>query len=181
MAAPVAAVGLGAAGLGSVLSAFGAFQGGQASAAEANYQAGVAKMNQDIATQNANYATYAGEVQAQQQGIKTSQMIATTKAEQGAGGLDVSSGSNVAVRTSEYNVGQEDIALVRSDAAKRAYGYEVEGVQYGAQATLDQYAAAQSKIAGTTAAIGSLLGGASSVSSKWLSNSNPWSTGSQNV
>jgi hypothetical protein len=173
MAAPVAAVGLGAAALGGIVSAFGAYQGGQASAAEATYQAGVAQMNQQIAQQNANYALYAGEEQAQQQGIKTAQQIATTKAEQGAGGLDVSSGSNLAVRQSEYNVGQEDIALIRSDAAKRAYGYQVEGVQYGAQASLDKYAASESKIAGTTAAIGSILGGASSVSSKWLSPSNP--------
>jgi hypothetical protein len=173
MAAPVAAVGLGAAALGGVVSAFGNYQQGQASAAEATYQAGVAQMNQQIAQQNANYALYAGEVQAQQQGIKTAQQIATTKAEQGAGGLDVSSGSNALVRQSEYNVGQEDIALIRSDAAKRAYGYQVEGVQYGAQASLDKYAASESKIAGTTAAIGSILGGASSVSSKWLSPSNP--------
>jgi hypothetical protein len=175
MAAPVAAVGIGAAALGSAVSAFGNYQQGQASAAEATYKAGVAQMNQQIAQQNANYALYAGEVEAQQEGIKTSQQIATTKAEQSAGGLDVSSGSNLAVRDSEYSVGQENIAMVRSNAAKRAYGYEVQGVQYGAEATLDKFAATESKISGTTAAIGSLLGGASSVSSKWLSPSNPLS------
>jgi hypothetical protein len=167
MAAPVAAVGIGAAIAGSAVSAFGAYQQGQAGAAEYNYKAGIAAVNQQIAEQNANYATYAGEVQAQQQGIKTSQEIATTKAEQGAGGLDVSSGSNVRVRQAEYDVGQENIGLIRSNAAKRAYGYEVEAYQYGAQVSLDKYAASESKIAGTTAAIGSLLGGASSVSSKW--------------
>jgi hypothetical protein len=164
MAAPVA---LGMAAAGSIVSAYGNYEAGQAGAAQANYKSGVALMNQQIAQQNANYALYAGEVQAQQQGMKVRSQIAETRAEQGAGGLDVGSGSNVAVRTSEYNIGQQDISMIRSNAAKRAYGYEVEGVQYGAESTLDQYAAKQSKTAGTIAAIGSLLGGASSVSSKW--------------
>jgi hypothetical protein len=99
--------------------------------------------------------------------MKVRAQISQTRAEQGAGGLDVSSGSAAAVQTSEYRIGQEDLGMIRSNAAKRAYGYEVEAYQYGTQVSLDKYAASESKIAGTTAAIGSLLGGASSVSSKW--------------
>ena len=167
MAAPVAAVGIGAAIAGSMVSAYGNYQQGQAGAAEYNYKAGVAKMNQQIATQNANYARYAGEVQAQQEGMKVRSQIAQTRAEQGASNLDVGSGSAAAVQESDWKIGQTDLGTIRSNAAKRAYGYEVEGVQYGAESTLDRYAASESKIAGTTAAIGSLLGGASSVSSKW--------------
>jgi hypothetical protein len=169
MAAPaMAAIGFGAAGIGAGVSAFGSIYGGAAQAGMYNYQAGIAKMNQQIAEENANYSLYAGEVQSQQKGMQVAQDIATTKAQQGAGGLDVSSGSNVRVRQAEYDVGQENIAMIRSDAAKRAYGYTVEAYQYGTESTLDRYAASESKIAGTTAAIGSLLGGASSVSSKWI-------------
>ena len=164
MAAPVA---LGMAAAGAMVNAYGNYQAGQASAAEYNYKAGVSAVNQQIAQQNANYARYAGEVEAQTQGMKVREQIAQTRAEQGAGGLDISSGSPAAVQTAEYKIGQQDIAVVRSNAAKRAYGYEVEAYQYGTQSTLDKYAAAQSKTAGTIAAIGSLLGGASSVSSKW--------------
>jgi hypothetical protein len=64
MAAPMAAVGIGSAIAGSLVSANGNYQQGQAGAAEATYKAGVASMNQQIAQQNANYALYAGEVQA---------------------------------------------------------------------------------------------------------------------
>jgi hypothetical protein len=86
MAAPVA---LGMAAAGSIVSAYGNYEAGQAGAAQANYRSGVALMNQQIAQQNANYALYAGEVQAQQQGMKVRSQIAETRAEQGAGGLDV--------------------------------------------------------------------------------------------
>ena len=167
MAAPMAAIGIGSAIAGSMVSAYGNYQAGQASSAEATYKAGVASMNQQIAQQNANYARYAGEVQAQQEGMKVGAQISETKAEQGASNLDVSSGSAAAVRESEWKIGQQDLGTIRSNAAKRAYGYEIEGVQYGAEATLDTFAAKQAKTAGTIAAIGSLLGGASSVSSKW--------------
>jgi hypothetical protein len=167
MAAPMALVGLGSAAAGGITSAFGAFAGGQSQAAFYNYQAGVAKTNATIAQQNANYAVYAGEVRAQQSGMKTAAEIGTTKAMQGAGGLDVSSGSNVDVRTSELEVGQENQALIRSNAAKTAFGYEVEESQFTAQAGADLAAGRQAKTAGDIGAIGSLIGGAGSVASKW--------------
>ena len=68
MAAPVAIAG--AAG-GALLSAYGNYESGVAGKAAANYQAQVAQLNQTIAEQNANYAKYAGEVEAQTEGMKS--------------------------------------------------------------------------------------------------------------
>lgn len=159
-------MGLGAAG--SILGAFGQQQAGQAQASMYTYQAGVAQMNKTIADQNAAYALASGEVQAQQEGMKTRAEIGQTKATQGASGVDVNRGSSVDVRASEAEIGAENQALTRSNAARVAYGYQVEGAQATAQSNIDLMAASRSKTAGTIGAFTSLLGGASSVSSKWM-------------
>ena len=172
--APIAIAG--AAG-GALISAYGNYEAGQANKQQAQYQAGVASLNQTIAEQNAAYARYAGEVEAQTEGMKVRSQIAQTRAEQGAGGLDVSSGSNALVQKSEYDIGQQDIATIRSNAAKRAYGYQVAGVQYEAESTLDKYKGDQAETAGDINALASLIGGAGSVSSKWMNASSPLKVG----
>lgn len=154
--------------IGAGVSAYGAYQGGQAQKQMYDYKAAVAQVNQQIAKQNADYALHAGEVEAQQAGMKLRSEIGQIRAGQGASGLDIASGSAPLVRDSATRVGQENIAIIRSNAAKRAYGYEVEAMEHGAESTLDTVAGANAKTAGTISAIGSLLGGASSVSSKWV-------------
>lgn len=170
MVAPAAlgAISLGASALGGATSAFGSIMGGQSQAAMYNYQAGIAQINQQIMQQSADYATAAGEVSAQESGMKTRAQIGQTIAQQGAGGLAVGGGSNARVVSSELALGQEDQALIRSNAARQAYGYEVQGVQDTAQSQLDTMAASKSQTAGLLGAAGSILGAAGSVSSKWL-------------
>lgn len=162
------AIALGSSVLGGATSAVGSIMGGQSQASMYNYQAGIALMNQQIMKQNADYATAAGEVTAQESGMKTRTQMGQTIAQQGAGGLAVGSGSNARVVSSELALGQEDQALIRSNAARQAYGYEVEATKFGAQAQVDQLAASKSKTAGYLGAFSSLLGAAGSVSSKWL-------------
>lgn len=169
--ATIAGVSLVSTALGSLTSASGAAFTGQAQSNMYNYQAGVAQINQQIMAQNASWATEEGEVSAQQQGIKTQAQIATTEAQQGAGGLDVASGSNARVRASELEIGEEDQALIRSNAAQRAYGYEVQGFQYAAQASADTASATNSQTAAKYNVTSSLLSGASSVASKWVQGS----------
>lgn len=169
--ASIAGVSLVASALGSATSASGASFTGQAQANMYNYQAGVAQINQQIMAQNASWATEEGEVSAQQQGIKTQAQIGTTLAQQGAGGLDVASGSDARVRASELEIGEEDQALIRSNAAQKAYGFEVQGFQYAAQASADTASASNSLTAAQYNVASSLLSGASSVSSKWLQGS----------
>jgi hypothetical protein len=159
---------MGASAIGGIVGAVGAMQKGAGEAQMYNYQAGVAQMNQRIAQQNADYARQAGEVEAQQKAMQVRAQVGDIKARQAASGLDISSGSPLAVRTSAEEVGAENVALVRSDAAKKAYGYEVQGLSYGAESTLDQYAASRAKTAGMFEAAGSILGGAGNVSSKWF-------------
>lgn len=170
MADPVtlASISIGGSAAGAGVSAFGSIFKGNADASMYNYKAGVATVNAQIAKQNSDYATFVGEEKAQQEGMKTRAEIGQTKATQGAGNLDVNSGSNLAVRESEQEIGEYSQAVIRSNAAKQAYGYQVEALGDTEEAKLDTFAASNSKTAGDIGAISSILGGASSVSSKWL-------------
>jgi hypothetical protein len=159
------------------------------------YQAGVAEVNRQIAEQNASYARDVGEVSASQEGMKDRAALSSAKASQGASGLDVNTGSAVNVRESMVEMGQYNQAVIRSNAAKVAYNFDVTATQDAAQRDLHTYAAGQDKIqaandmtaagltmeaiplqqqafalagsAGDISSIGSLLGAAGSVASKW--------------
>jgi hypothetical protein len=168
MADPISAIGLGSTVLGGITGAAGSIMGGNAKADYYNYQAGIAQLNAQIAKQNASYETALGEQQAQMSGMKTRATISQTRANQGAGGLDVNTGSNAAVRESELSVGQYDSALIRNNASRRAYGFEVEAVGDKAQANLDRMAASTSETSGLFDAASSILGAGSSFSSKWM-------------
>lgn len=178
----IALAGMGASALSGVIGAVGSvFQGeGQAQQYEAQgrslrYQAGVARMNRDIAQQNAAYEREAGEIEAQQSGMKTRAQVGQVKAVQAGSGIDVNRGSPVAVRESMLAVGAEDEAIIRANAARKAYGQEVEAVQHESQARIDEMgaesadrASSRARTSGYIGAASSILGSAASVSSRWL-------------
>jgi len=159
------------------------------------YQANVADLNKEISKANANYSRDLGEVEASQAGMKAHADLGEMIAHQGSSGIAVSSGSSAKVRESMVEIGKYTQDVIRGSAAKKAYGYEVEAVQYGAQADVYRYTAeqneAQAENAMTAAGIteksldlqkssmglvdtaktvnimGSLVGTAGSVADKW--------------
>jgi hypothetical protein len=166
--APIAAIGLGATALGAMVGAAGSIMGGLSNAAMYNYQAGIARMNAQIARQNSAYEIGVGESQAQQSGLKTAQRLGQIRAAQGASGLDVNAGTAVDVRVSEGELGAVDQTVIRGNALKRAYGQEVIAVQEDAQAQADTMAGSNSEIAGFIGAGSSILGGVGTFSSRWM-------------
>lgn len=169
MADPVtmmAVIGGGAAAGGAITGAIGSEAKGQSEAQMYNYQAGVAKVNAQIAKQDANYALEVGGVQGQQAGMRERATIGATRA--GFGASNVSGGSKNAVIASEIEVGQQNQGIIAANAAKRAYGYEVGAAGDTATAGALGFAAGNAKTAGNIGAVSSILGGVSSVSSKWL-------------
>lgn len=164
----LATVGMGASAAGGGLGIFSSLFGGQAKSDMYKYQAGVARINEDIAAKNAAYAREAGEVTAQRSGMATRFKVGQERAVQAASGIDASSGSAVQVRTDEERIGQQDMATIRANAARKAYGYQVEGVSEEAKARMAETSGEAAKTEGYINAFGSLLGTASSVSSKWL-------------
>lgn len=152
---------------GGLFNAFGMNQAGESGAKMYQYQSSVARMNADIAKQNSRWATAAGEVEAQRSGMKTRATVGAITQAQSDSGFDINTGSNVDVRESQREVGWADQQTIRSNAARRAFGFETEAEQNKAQAGVYDMAAKQSKTAGKMKSIGSLIGTAASVSSKW--------------
>lgn len=170
MASPGMVGGLGiAASLGgSLISAQGERQKAAATSQMYTYQAGIADLNRRIAESNRDYSIYAGGEAAKRYGMKSAQEAGAIKAKQAASGVDVGSGSSVAVQRGQKTVSDLDMATIRNNAARKAYGYEMEAATAGKQTEAYSAAASNSLAAGNIAAMGSLISGASSVSSKWL-------------
>lgn len=153
---------------GSMITAAGQEYDASAKANMLNYQKSVALVNKNIAEQNAAYERYTGEVTAQESGMKTRYEVGLAKATQAGSGLDVNTGSTADVRESMREVGYQDQALIRANAARRAYGSEIEGFTKGTDAVLYGMGATTAKKMGDISATASILGGAGSVADKWL-------------
>jgi hypothetical protein len=177
----MAAVGSAAAAGGGLLSASGALGKGSADQAMYNYQAGVAKLNAGIAKQNADYTRTAGETVAYQSGLKTAEVVGQQTVSQGASGVDVNSGSPKSVRDTTTAFGQMDQSLIRTNYAKKAYGYDVEAVTKTAEAGADVVAGDQAQKAGKISAASSILGSVSSVAGKWYGASSSFGSASSGV
>jgi hypothetical protein len=157
---------------GTVLSAgmgaMGAIQQGQAQADAANYQAAVARNNQIIAQQNATREAATGREQAQVKDFENAAKMGGILAAQGASGVDIGSGTSKEVRQSAQQIGRLDTQTIMDTALQRVRGFNVEASSQGATAQLDTMRAGQAQQAGFLGAAGSLIGGASSFSDKWL-------------
>lgn len=167
MAAPIAVAGIGATLLGGLVSAQGAQQQGQATAAMYGYQSTVAQLNANIAQQNASYAAESGEVQAQDAGLQTRAQVGGTRVAAGAGNIDPNTGSTANVVSSEEEIGREKEGVVRFNAAQKAYGFNVAAANDQAQSSIYTAAVSNTLTATSYNVATSLLGAAGSAASKW--------------
>lgn len=149
------------------LSAGGAIMQGEAQSAALNYQAQVQRNNATIAAAQAADAQAAGDKDASDNMLRTSQRIGTQRAQAAGSGLDPNSGSPLDIQASTAAIGKEDDLTIRSNTARRVYGYQVQGMSDTAQAQLDASGAQNAEISGFINGTSSLLGGASSVAGKW--------------
>lgn len=177
--ATLAIVGMGASAAGSLTSAFGSLQSGDASAGMYAYQSGMAQQRAKIARENRDYALATGEKEAARYGMGAGQRMGTITARQGASGIDIGSASSVDVRKSQQLVTEIDLATIRNNAARKAYGYELEAWGGEEQAKMYTKAGEGAREAGKIGAMSSILGGISSVSSKWLQGSSAGLFGSR--
>lgn len=150
-----------AATIGStVLGAAGALMQGSAEASQHKYQAQVAQNNAQIAEQNYTSSLLAGNRAESQQKMKVTRLIAGQKADQAANGVDVAVGSAPMVRDSSQAEGDWDALAIRYNAAKQAYGYQVEKTNDLAQADMEKRAAKNAKLKSYIGAASSIIGGA---------------------
>jgi len=153
--------------IGGVVSAMGAIQQGKAQADAANYQAQVARNNEIIALQQAAYTRQEGANQAHQQDLKARQTIGSQKAILGASGVDVETGSPLAIQQSQAELARLDTLTVQSNAERKAWGFDVEATNQKAQAGLYRMQAQNAKKAAALSAFSSILGGFGKFAGKW--------------
>lgn len=168
MAQAIGTIGIGSSLAGGMMSAFGASDKAKSESQMYGYNAHVARLNAQIDKQNADYASNVGEDKAYVEGLKGAQTLGAIKVSQGASGLDVNSGSNKDVQTSQGIINKINTDTIRSNAAKTAYDYQVKAGQEKDQAAVYDKAGANATRAGMINVASSLVSTAGSVSSKWL-------------
>ena len=166
-AAGMGQAGIGLAGIGAVTNAYGTYESGQAQSKMYGYQAGLAQYNAQIDKQNADYAMAAGEQSAAKYGMGARFQAGKIVAAQSASGIAIGGGSAADVVAGQKTVTDIDMATIRNNAARTAYGYETKAVSDTAQAGIYSAASANASAAGKIGAIGSLISGAGSVATKW--------------
>jgi hypothetical protein len=162
------AIGSAVAGVaGAGVSAAGSYNAMQAQSANAAYQAQVAQNNAKIAAMNETLEIQSGEQAAAIGALKTRAAVGNIKAAQAGAGIDVNRGSAVDVRAGATEVGALDALTIRSNYARKAYGYATAATSDIAQAGLFTAESEQAAAAGPLAATGSLLSGISTAGSKF--------------
>lgn len=144
-----------------IVSAAGAGMSAYSQMQSANYNAQVARNNQIMANQNASIVLQQGQQQEEAQRIKTGEMVSAIGAQEAASGVNPNEGSPLNVKASAAETGDLDALTIKYNANLQARNLKYQAAMYGSQAQLDT---AQ----GEWGMASSLLGGASSVSSKWM-------------
>ena len=166
---PVSMVAIGATAAGGIVGAFGAAQKDEATANMDLYKAGVARANAQIAKANADAEREVGAVREQQYGLEGAQKVGQIRVDQAASGLQIGTGSAGQVVASQRAGIQQGEGIITADSARKAYGYEVQGFDFTAEAGLDTMAAQNVKAQEGFDVASSLLGSASQVATKWKS------------
>lgn len=139
----VAAIPFIAMGVSALMSAQQNKQAGEASAA-ANMQ------NAAISRAQAADSLKRGEFESDQQRIKTAGAVGTQRAGFAGNGVDVNSGSAALVQDDTAALGELDALTIRNNAAREAWGYNIQADQY-------QQAAGNAKKSANNAIMGGLV------------------------
>jgi hypothetical protein len=160
--ASVAAANVGTmASLGSAgLSGMSAFTQAHAAQQANQYQAEVEQNNAQLASYQRSAAIQQGSLQAQQSLLQNAQVTGEQKANLTANGVDLSSGSAVDQLATTRFLGAQDVNALQSNAARAAWGYQVQGQTNQVQSALSAWQANNNN----PLAIGAMAGGGSLLS-----------------
>lgn len=102
------------------------------------YNSAMAKTNAKVAEDNAIDAERLGQIEATERRMKTRQELATQQVGFAAQNVELS-GTALDILGDTAMFGEADERRIRADAARRAYGYRMEGFNIKAQDKLDRY------------------------------------------
>lgn len=138
-------------------------QQAQAASLRGRFENDVAERNAQLSEKEGEDALNVGNLEENRQRLATEQEQGASLAAQGASGATVGSGSNADVRASQQLIGDVDALTIRNNAARQAWGYDVEAANSRMQGKLALLAGENEAASQRTAAVTTLLGGAYSL------------------
>ena len=146
--------------LGStLLGAAGAVQQGKAAQQSANYNAKVADMNAKISERQARDAVERGQMEEQQQRMKTAQILGQQRAAMAANGVDLTFGSPLDTLVDTATMGELDALTIRANTYREERDIRQQGNNQTAQASALRAEGANARKTGFMDAFGTILGG----------------------
>lgn len=157
MCGPIA---IAAAVAASALTAYGQLEAGKAAKQAGDYNAAIARNNQIIAERQAEDAVKRGDIAADEQRRKTARIAGAQKAAIGASGIALDSGTPMDIFGDTAAFGELDALTIKSNAAREAYGYQVQGMNFEAEGAMARTRGNNAQRASYIQAGSTLLGGA---------------------
>lgn len=167
MSDPITALTLAATGLSTGIGVVGSIRQARAQSEQMEYQADVARQNQQLAEQQASAERRQGYENIVTQRQETAKLIGRQRAAAGASGAVVDVGSNLDLQADTAAQGEIDAINTYNQALDRAYNYDVQAVNYGNQAAAYDASASSTKKAGYINAFGTAIGGLATMGSTW--------------
>lgn len=156
---------LGIQGAGTLMSTVASYQKSRADKAAYGFAAATADQNAALDALKASDARFRGDVSAQTAELKTAQLAGKQRAGMAASGVDLGTGSpNLILAGTEF-MGERDAQIIKDNAMKEAWGFDVQAANDRSNAALFRFRAASER-PGMNAAT-TLLTGAGSVASNW--------------
>lgn len=115
---------------GLVLGAAGGVQQANAQKANAEFQEEQAKENAKGAEAQAKYTEMQGQVEEDRQRQRTRAFMASQRAALASSGLDMSMGTPADLLGDTAALGEQDALTIRANAAREAWGYRSQSVDY---------------------------------------------------
>lgn len=129
----------------AVVGAYGAYSSSQSAKAQAQYQSEVDSNNAKIAANQRDDAIIRGGEEANRVQREAERMRGAQVVRLASNGLDISSGTPLAMIEDSAFFGQQDAAMARNNAAREAWGYDVQGQNAMASAGMYSNAAKAQK------------------------------------
>jgi hypothetical protein len=125
----------------AVMQGIQAKNAAQAERNAAEYNAQIANNNAIIASQQRSTTLQQGEAEAHKSMRDQAQMIGAQRAQMAANGIDLTQGSAQDILASTKFLGGIDVNTIQSNAARQAWGYEVQGMNDKNAATMETWKA----------------------------------------
>lgn len=160
-------VSLGAQAMGGAMQVAGSYYGAKSQQSAMNYEAAIAELNAAQSEKSAQQELMRGNEAVAQSTLRAGQVKSSQRAAMAANGVDLGQGSAVDILTSTDLAKEQDANTITANAVRSAWGYRTQATNQLNQADMARSNA--KSISPGMAAVTSLLGGATSLSSNYYS------------